>query len=137
MIGIVVATHGELGRSLAGTLRMILGEIQGLAAVALETSDSLESFQEKLEKALAEVDPRGEGSFVLVDMLGGTPFNVSFRLSQEKPIQLITGVNLPMLLKAVSHQGDSDIQALAPEVAKAGKDGVVWTRDLAKGSTQA
>jgi PTS system mannose-specific IIA component len=137
MIGIVVATHGELGRSLAGTLRMILGEIQGLAAVALETSDSLESFQEKLEKALAEVDPRGEGSFVLVDMLGGTPFNVSFRLSQEKPIQLITGVNLPMLLKAVSHQGDSDIQALAPEVAKAGKDGVVWARDLAKGSTQA
>ena len=88
MIGIVVATHGELGRSLAGTLRLILGEIQGLAAVALESSDSLEAFQEKLEKALSEVDPKGEGSFVLVDMLGGTPFNVSFRLSQEKPIQL-------------------------------------------------
>jgi PTS system mannose-specific IIA component len=137
MIGIVVATHGELGRSLAGTLRMILGEIQGLAAVALESSDSLETFQEKLEKALAEVDPKGEGSFVLVDMLGGTPFNVSFRLSQEKPIQLITGVNLPMLLKAVSHQGDSDIQALAPEVAKAGRDGVIWARDLLKGSAQA
>ena len=137
MIGIVVATHGELGRSLAGTLRMILGEIQGLAAVALESSDSLEIFQEKLEKALAEVDPKGEGSFVLVDMLGGTPFNVSFRLSQEKPIQLITGVNLPMLLKAVSHQGDSDIQALAPEVAKAGRDGVIWARDLLKGSAQA
>lgn len=137
MIGIVVATHGELGRSLAGTLRLILGEIQGLAAVALESSDSLEAFQEKLEKALSEVDPKGEGSFVLVDMLGGTPFNVSFRLSQEKPIQLITGVNLPMLLKAVSHQGDSDIQALAPEVAKAGKDGVIWARDLLKGSTQA
>jgi PTS system mannose-specific IIA component len=137
MIGIVVATHGELGRSLAGTLRMILGEIQGLAAVALESSDSLEIFQEKLEKALAEVDPKGKGSFVLVDMLGGTPFNVSFRLSQEKPIQLITGVNLPMLLKAVSHQGDSDIQALAPEVAKAGRDGVIWARDLLKGSAQA
>jgi PTS system mannose-specific IIA component len=137
MIGIVVATHGELGRSLTGTLRMILGEIPGLAAVALETSDSLETFQGKMEKALSEVDPGGEGSFVLVDMLGGTPFNVAFRLSQEKSIQLITGVNLPMLLKAVSHQGDSDIQALAPEVAKAGKDGVVWARDILKGTHQA
>ena len=115
---------------------MILGEIQGLAAVALETSDSLEFFQEKIMKALTAVDPKGEGSFILVDMLGGTPFNVSFRISQEKPIQLITGVNLPMLLKAVSHQGDTDIQALAPEVAKAGKDGVVWARDLIQGVDQ-
>lgn len=136
MIGIVVATHGELGKSLVGTLKMILGEIQGLAAVALETSDSLEFFQEKIMKALTAVDPKGEGSFILVDMLGGTPFNVSFRISQEKPIQLITGVNLPMLLKAVSHQGDTDIQALAPEVAKAGKDGVVWARDLIQGVDQ-
>ena len=137
MFGIVIATHGELGQSLTGTLRMILGEVQGLAAVALETADSLEAFQAKLEKALAEVDPKGEGSLVLVDMLGGTPFNVSFRLSQERPIQLITGVNLPMLLKAVSHQGDSDLPALAPEVAKAGKDGVVWAGDLLKNSPKA
>ncbi len=136
MIGIVVATHGELGRSLVGTLRLILGENQGLAAVALEGSDSLETFQQKLEKALEEVDPQGEGSFVLVDMLGGTPFNVTFRLSQERPIQLITGVNLPMLLKAVSHQGDSNIKSLAPEVAKAGKDGVLWAQDLIQGKQQ-
>ncbi len=136
MIGIVVATHGELSKSLVGTLKMILGEVQGLTSVSLETSDSLESFQEKVVKALLAVDPKGEGSFVLVDMLGGTPFNVTFRLSQEKPIQLITGVNLPMLLKAVSHQGDSDIKTLAPEVAKAGKDGVVWARDLIQGSNR-
>ena len=136
MIGIVVATHGELGRSLVGTLRLILGENQGLAAVALEGSDSLETFQQKLEKALEEVDPQVEGSFVLVDMLGGTPFNVTFRLSQERPIQLITGVNLPMLLKAVSHQGDSNIKSLAPEVAKAGKDGVLWAQDLIQGKQQ-
>ncbi len=117
-------------------MRLILGENQGLAAVALEGSDSLETFQQKLEKALEEVDPQGEGSFVLVDMLGGTPFNVTFRLSQERPIQLITGVNLPMLLKAVSHQGDSNIKSLAPEVAKAGKDGVLWAQDLIQGKQQ-
>src|SRR5262245_17964627 len=98
MIGVVVATHGEFGNVLLATLKGILGEADGMSAVSLESSDSLEAFQTKLEKAVKEADPRGEGVLVLVDMLGGTPFNVAIRLANAGKIQVVTGVNLPMLI---------------------------------------
>src|SRR5579859_2526454 len=107
MIGIVVATHGEFGASLLSTLRTILGESEGVVSVPLDPQDSLESFQSKLEKALMSVDPNGSGTLVMVDMLGGTPFNVSIRLATQKKVKVLTGVNLPMLLKALSHREES------------------------------
>jgi len=130
MIGIVVATHGEFGKALLVTLKSILGESEGMTAVALEASDSLEAFQAKLQKAVSDTDPKGEGVLVLVDMLGGTPFNVGIRLASAGKVQVITGVNLPMLITAASHRGAGDLSDLAREVQVSSRGAIVTSVEL-------
>lgn len=134
MIGVVVATHGEFGNSLLSTLKMILGEVEGMVSVALASEDSLETFQAKLEKAMRTADPKGEGALILVDMLGGTPFNVAIRSAQAGKSQVVTGVSLPMLIKAASHREDQDLRAVALEVQKATRESVVTSLELFKKS---
>lgn len=134
MIGVVLATHGEFGNTLLSTLKMILGEAEGLLSIALNPEDSMEGFQAKMEKALAAADPQGQGALVLVDMLGGTPFNVAVRLAQTRKMHVITGVSLPMLIKVASHREEGDLEALTKEVQRAARESVVTTMDLFKGS---
>jgi len=132
MIGVIVATHGEFGNVLLSTLKMILGEPEGLASVALLPEDSSETFKAKVEKELAVVDPKGEGTLILVDMLGGTPFNVAVQMAQQRKIQVVTGVNLPMLVKVASHRDEGDLPALTLEVQKATRESIVTSVELFK-----
>ena len=132
MIGVVIATHGEFGNTLLSTLRMILGEIEGVLSIALGSEDSMETFEVKLVKALQTVDPNDSGALVLVDMLGGTPFNVAIRLSQGRRVEVVTGVNLPMLIKISSHRDEGDLKNLAIEVQKATRESIVTSIELFK-----
>jgi mannose/fructose/sorbose-specific phosphotransferase system IIA component len=132
MIGIIVATHGDFGKQLISTLKMVLGDVEGIAPVSLVPEDSMESFEEKMLKALQEVDPKGTGSLVLVDMLGGTPFNVSARLLATHPLSIVTGANLPMLIKAASHHQETNLEGLALEVQKATRESIVTSVEILK-----
>ncbi|HTC22423.1 MAG TPA: PTS sugar transporter subunit IIA [bacterium] len=132
MIGVIVATHGEFGLVLLSTLRMILGETEGIVAIDLVSQDSMESFQSKMEKALETVDPKGSGALVLVDMLGGTPFNVALRLSQTRKLQVVTGVNLPMLIKVASDRDGTQLERLAQDVQAATRESIVTSLELLK-----
>lgn len=123
MRGVLIVTHGELGAALLQTLRHILGEVPAIEAVPLAEEDSIEKLQEKIDGALKRVDPHNEGTLVCVDMLGGTPFNAACRLLGEKKIHVLTGLSLPMLLKALSHR-DLDIQKLAKEVQQGAREAV-------------
>jgi PTS system mannose-specific IIA component len=132
MIGVIVATHGEFGLALLSTLRMILGETEAITAIDLLSQDSMESFQVKMEKALETVDPKGMGALVLVDMMGGTPFNVALRLAQTRKLQVVTGVNLPMLIKVASQGDDAELDLLVPEVQGATRESIVTSLELLK-----
>ena len=132
MIGVVVATHGEFGNQLLSTLKMILGETEGIVSVGLEPEDSMEIFQEKMEKAVRAADPKGTGSLVLVDMLGGTPFNVAIRMLPAAKLQVVTGVNLPMLIKIASHRDETDLDALTKDVQKATRESIMTSIELLK-----
>jgi PTS system mannose-specific IIA component len=132
MLGVIVATHGDFGLSLLSTLKMILGEPEGIAAIDLVSEDSMESFQEKMEKALDAVDPRQTGALILVDMMGGTPFNVALRLAQDRKIQVVTGVNLPMLIKVASDRDEKELDRLAAEVQAAARESIVTSLELMK-----
>ena len=132
MIGVIVATHGEFGNHLLSTLKMILGEAEQFASVALAAEDSMETFEEKMGRALKEVDHQGTGTLVLVDMLGGTPFNVALRMAQDKPIGVVTGVNLPMLVKIASHREETDLDRFIPEIQKATRESIITSAELLK-----
>ena len=134
MIGVVIATHGEFGKTLLGTLGMILGEMEAVQSVTLFPEDSVEAFRDKMTRAVAAVDPQGQGALVLVDMLGGTPFNVAMGMTAQQKLQVVTGVNLPMLVKVASHREETDLAALAAEVQKATRESIVTSVDLFKKS---
>jgi PTS system mannose-specific IIA component len=132
MIGVLIVTHGEFGDALLGTLRMIIGETEGLLSVPLLSKDSPENLRMKIEKALAEVDPKGQGALILVDMLGGTPFNVGIQLAAERNVKVITGVNLPMMIKVISHREAADLTALSLDIQQTTREGVVTSVELFK-----
>jgi PTS system mannose-specific IIA component len=132
MIGVLIATHGEFGNALLDTLRMIIGETEGMVSVPLLSKDSPENLRMKMEKAIEQVDPSGLGVLILVDMLGGTPFNVGIQLAMTRNVKVITGVNLPMLIKVVSHRDETDLDALSLDIQQSTRDGVVTSVELFK-----
>lgn len=132
MIGVVIATHGEFGNALLSTLKMILGEVEGVVSVPLLSEDSLESFKAKVEKAVQGLGTQDRGTLILVDMLGGTPFNVAIQLATQGMVQVVAGVNLPMLIKVASHRDETDLTALTQEVQKATRESIVTSIELFK-----
>jgi PTS system mannose-specific IIA component len=134
MVGIVVVTHGRMAPALLSTLSMILGKTEGLAAVSLSSKDSMETLQQRMLKALDRVDPKKAGAFILVDMLGGTPFNCAMQIAATRRVQILTGVNLPMLFKVISHRQEEGLEKLAREVQQSARESILTNADLIKPS---
>ena len=97
MIGLVICTHSNLAEALLNSAEMIVGSIPSSAAVGVHPGDSPEDIHSRLSDALTEVD-QGDGVIVLCDMFGGTPSNISLTFLSPT-IDVVTGVNLPMVLK--------------------------------------
>lgn len=99
MIGIVIAAHGHLAEELVSTARQIVGELPLVATCSVDAGASPESYQGQIRAAVKSVD-QGQGVLVFADLVGGSPCTQSLSLCQQANLEVITGVNLPMLLKA-------------------------------------
>ena len=100
MIGIVVATHGKLGEALVETGTEVVKVHGPLISMGIDKGDSTDMYEGRLRAAVQDVD-RGKGVVVLTDMFGGTPSNIGMTLHEMGKVELLTGVNLPMLVKAL------------------------------------
>ena len=98
MIGVVVAAHGNLAEELVQTTNFIVGPQKNLLALSIDPSRSVEQMQSEIRKAINRVD-QGSGILVLTDMFGGTPANMSLTFLEEGRVEVITGANLPMLIR--------------------------------------
>jgi len=134
VIGVLVLSHYGLADEFVGALRHIVGDVQHVRGIGLDpASASPEDMRMQIDKALRDVDA-GEGVLVLVDMFGGTPSNLSLAFLEEGKIEVVTGVNLPMLLKLVSlRAAGKPIEQLAREVAEAGQKAIGHASDLLRG----
>ena len=122
MINIVLVSHGELGDALIQAAEMIAGSAERLFSVPLLPGESPEGFGEKLNAALQEI--AGEETLVLIDLFGGTPYNVAARQVLKKNVECVTGANLPMLLELVMSRDGATLSELAEEIAQAGQESV-------------
>jgi PTS system mannose-specific IIA component len=120
MIGIVVVTHGNLAGELVQAARTIVGDIPGIAAVSIGWADDAGTARAAIEAALAQVG--SEGALVLTDMFGGTPTNLSLP-SLSESVEIVTGVNLPMLIKLTSHR-EGDLKEIARVIRDQGKGAI-------------
>lgn len=132
MIGIVVVTHGQLARELVAAAEMIVGEIPNVTAVSIGWHDSPDDAQREIEQAIARAES-GKGTVILTDMFGGTPSNLSMMFLDKGRVEVVTGVNLPMLIKLASlreeEEGD-DLLEVAAEAAREGKDNIYLAGNL-------
>ncbi len=133
MIGIVLATHGELGRALSGAMEMILGAQDRVAALSLQIADRIEDATSRLQESIEGAD-EGDGVLVLTDMLGGTPSNLCLALiGGQRPVEVVSGVNLPMLLKAVQVRRGCDLRETAAQAKKVGRGAIVVASEVLAG----
>lgn len=137
MIGILVVTHAELGAALIDTVKFILGkDPDKLLAVSINIQDNPDSLRKKIKTGIKKVKT-DKGVLILTDMFGGTPSNLSYSFLKEGHIEVISGINLPILLKAVNARQKLDMEALTSAVVDHGKKSISLASGILKGSKRA
>ncbi len=119
LVGAVVVTHGRLGEEFVAAARMIVGQADHLAAVSIDWNADAGQAKEQIQRAVEGMD-RGAGVIVLTDMFGGTPSNIALSLLRKGRVEIVSGANLPMVVRAASQSGGEDLARLVAEVRDQG-----------------
>ena len=114
MIGIIIVTHGNLALELKSAMEHILGIQKNIEIISIKPDDDLEIKKSVLEESIKKVDEEN-GVIILTDMFGGTPSNLAISLLKIGKVEIISGVNLPMLIKLVGLRDSNDLQKVATE----------------------
>jgi PTS system mannose-specific IIA component len=135
MIGVVVVTHGQLATELVNAAEMIVGDLPQFTAVSIGWHDEVNDARDDVAQAIDRV--RGEeGVLLLTDMFGGTPSNLGMTFLETQRVEVITGVNLPMLIKLASLRSSHDLLAVAREMRDHGRNAIWVASDLLRGENQ-
>lgn len=129
MIGVVVVTHGQLANELVNAAEMIVGDLPQFVAVSIGWHDEVNEAREDIARAVERVQSDA-GVLILTDMFGGTPSNLGLTFLEANRVEVITGVNLPMLIKLASLQGSQSLQAAAREMREDGRNAIWVASDL-------
>jgi PTS system mannose-specific IIA component len=120
MIGLVLVTHGALARAFVAALEHVVGPQKNIAAVCIEADDDMEARRRDILAAVGAVND-GAGVVLMTDMFGGTPSNLAISVMNETDVEVIAGVNLPMLIKFASLRNTAKLTALVAAVQEAGR----------------
>ena len=123
MIGTLVVTHGHLAQELVAAAEMIVGEISHIRAVSIGWHDDVNDARKEIEREILEID-QGSGVLILTDMFGGTPSNIAFTFHEPGKVDVVTGVNLPMIIKIAGQQEGDALANLARAVLEQGRSNV-------------
>jgi PTS system mannose-specific IIA component len=129
MVGVLVVTHGGVASELVKAVQRIVGSVDNLQSVSIGWDDEVEKARREIEESIRKVD-RGEGVLILTDMFGGTPTNLSLSFLQQGRVEIITGVNLPMLIKFYNLKNKSDIKEVAQRVKEQGQKSIYVATDV-------
>jgi PTS system mannose-specific IIA component len=132
-VGVVIVTHYRLGEEFLHALRLIIPGAPPFAAVAVDPGQSVEEIRKAIAAELEAADT-GEGVLVLTDMFGGTPSNMSLSFLDEHHVEVVTGINLPMLIKLATLAEDKPLEELAPFIKEYGQRNISVASELLPGS---
>lgn len=136
MVGLVVASHGRLAEELVSTAEQIVGKLPAVATCNIEPGTPVEELRAKMKQAVARVDD-GEGVIILADLFGGTPCKESLMMCQRMNLEVLAGVNLPMLLKANSLRSEQlSLPEMANQLASYGQRNITCASALLREAQQ-
>jgi len=134
MIGVLIVSHRQLGDALIDCVAFVLGESpEALAAVSIDLRENAADLRAKIEKGIKRVDSGG-GVLILTDMFGGTPSNLSYAFLEEGHIEVISGVNLPIVIKAIGMRKGKGLTDLAQYLENFGKKSISLASGILKGN---
>src|SRR6184192_2615701 len=122
-IGGVVVSHGQVANELLAAAEAVVGDLNHIVAVSIGWHDDVEMARTEIERAISQVSD-GNGVLVLTDMFGGTPTNIAAMFLKQDEVEIVTGVNLPMVIKLATLNREVSLQELAKEVEDEGKDAI-------------
>lgn len=122
MVGLIVVAHAGLARELLAAAEMIVGEIEKSEAVAIASGDSVDRIRESVQNAITRVSEGGV--IIMTDMFGGTPSNMSISFLKEGEVEVLTGVNLPMVIKFATERDRLGVADLASSLKKCGLESI-------------
>ena len=131
MIGAIIVTHGSLGEEIIKSAEMIIGHQEKIKSVAIRPEDSEATIRENISKALNEVD-EGKGVLILTDMFGGTPSNLSLCFFEENRIEVVTGINLPMLIKFSTERKKGTLSEIVSTIKEYGQKHILVASQILK-----
>jgi mannose PTS system EIIA component len=129
LIAAVIVSHGHLASEFLAAAEMILGPISHITAASIDWHDDVDVARHELERAIARVN-RGHGVLLMTDMFGGAPTDIASMFLDDSGVEVISGVNLPMVLKVAEQEPGSSLAAVARTVRDSGKEGIYLAGEL-------
>ena len=129
MIGVLITTHGNLGCELIKAAEMIKGGIKGVVCVSVDQAKGMEDIKKEISTAVKKLD-NGRGVLILTDLFGGTPSNISLSFLKEGKVEVVTGVNLPMILKLTEMREGTNLKELAQNVRDYGMKNIYLASEI-------
>lgn len=129
----VLVTHGRLANELLAAAETIIGPIPHVTAVSIGWHDDVDAASDEIERAITRVS-ENRGALLLTDMFGGTPTNIASMFLKEGEIEVVTGVNLPMVIKLASQTGEESLAEVARRVRDQGREGIYLAGELLSGA---
>jgi len=136
MIGVVVVTHGQLATELVNAAETIVGDLPNFAAVSIGWHEDVQDARDAIASAIERVKRPG-GVLLATDMFGGTPSNLGITFLEQDKIEIVTGVNLPMLIKAASLKEAASLSEIARMLREHGRNAIWVASDLLTGASSA
>ena len=131
----VLVTHGRVATELLAAAETIIGSIRHVTAVSIGWHDDVDAASDEIERAITRVS-EGRGVLLLTDMFGGTPTNIATMFFKEGEVEVVTGVNLPMVIKLASQTGDESLADVARRVRDQGREGIYLAGELLAGTKE-
>ena len=131
MVGVVVITHGKLAEELISSVKFVVADKSAvkMEGVSLDPREEFETFSQRIKNTIKRIDD-GDGVLLVTDMFGGTPSNVSLTFLEEKKVEVISGVNLPMLLKLATISSKLTLDEVVKIAESAGRDNIIVASKL-------
>ncbi len=134
MIGIVITTHCNLGDAFIDAVEFILGKRpEAMVSVSIDLNENAEILRKKIAEGIKKVDQK-KGVLILTDMFGGTPSNLSYSFLEEGHVEVLSGVNLPILIRAANIRDDEDLSSLVVNLEAFGKKSISLASGILKGN---
>ncbi len=130
MVGILIISHGRLAEALISSVQSLVGDLERIRGVSIWPKDSGEEIKQRIRSNMAEVND-GSGVVILTDILGGTPTNLTLSFLQDESVEVVTGVNMPMLVTLSSYRNGRSLKEVGALAKQAGRRSIILAKEVA------